>query len=479
VDLPFNSDVISTDANRADGSFDSENRTYPAEQLPATLTVDGIEFKLGSGADGQKNAVACQGQSIPIPPGGFERAYILAAADGDQKISIDAGGKPTGLTIQDWTGYVGQWDNRHWLGEVPELASQWHNALGGLMPGFVKPAEVAWFATHRHHPTIGNEPYRFSYIFKYALDLPGGAGDIKLPENDKVKIFAISLVKNDHNLAKPIRPLHDTLEDHVPTGKPTMTLTGPPNDVCYLTLNYPLYWRDQGLHYTLDGSEPTEHSTAWDGKPIALYRATTVKAKAFLSSNESSQTLDCNIPVNDTTPPSVLSATTLASSTMLYVSFSEPVEKSTAESPANYKLAGNTVKSATLWDDGRMVSLTLEHPVSDAASEQLLVANVKDLSPASNAMAEQRVDVKPVQPVFKHADEISAPMDFDAKDLPLHAGDSWTLSLMLKIDHQPANRTLIAGFGALRDETGHGRYLSKFANGIHFWASRADGETPT
>ena len=33
----FDTDVVSTDANRKDGSFDADGRTYPAEQLPRSL----------------------------------------------------------------------------------------------------------------------------------------------------------------------------------------------------------------------------------------------------------------------------------------------------------------------------------------------------------------------------------------------------------------------------------------------------------
>ena len=43
----------------------------------------------------------------------------------------------------------------------------------------------------------------------------------------------------------------------------------------------------------------------------------------------------------------------------------------------------------------------------------------------------------------------------------------------------PDNRTLIAGFGGTKDASGKARYLSKFANGIHFWSSDQDVETTT
>jgi alpha-mannosidase len=378
--------------------------------------------------------------------------------------------------IQNWTGYVGQWDNRLWLGEVPELASQWHNEWGGLAPGYVKPSEVAWFATHRHHPTEGNEYYQFSYIYKYALDLPDGARSITLPSNDRVKILAVTVVKGDHNQAAPLRPLHDTLGDHTLAEKPGLTVNGALNDMCTVSIDQPLYWKQGGLHYTTDGSEPTEQSAVYTS-PIALYSAATIKAKAFLSSDQTSETADIKVAVNDVTPPSVKSAMAFTTAPTMYVEFSEPVEKDSAERPENYALAGGAkVESAQLWESGKMVTLELGAPV-DPASE-LTVSHVKDRSPAANAMKSQQVSIALIKPVFEQSSG-SPGNDATPANLPVHGTDPWTINLMLKVDRQPPNRTLIAGFGRARDDTGHGRYLAKFANGIHFWGSKRDAETNT
>ncbi len=92
------------------------------------------------------------------------RVYILAAsAAGDQKATFKIGDKPVDLTIQDWGGYVGQWDNRIWATRqeaVPAGQARPGQAAGprlrtiqeyaGLIPGYIKPAPVAWFASHRH-----------------------------------------------------------------------------------------------------------------------------------------------------------------------------------------------------------------------------------------------------------------------------------------------------------------------------------------
>ena len=63
--------------------------------------------------------------------------------------------------------------------------------------------------------------------------------------------------------------------------------------------------------------------------------------------------------------------------------------------------------------------------------------------------------------------------------LPVGPTDAWTMNLFVRTDLQPDNRTLIAGFGSAKDETGRGRYLSKFANGIHFWCADRDVDTHT
>ena len=81
----------------------------------------------------------------------------------------------------------------------------------GLKPGFVKPAEVAWFASHRHTAAGENEPYAYSYLFNYSLDIPQGAMALILPDNDKVRILAVTVSQEGPRL-RPAQPLADNLE---------------------------------------------------------------------------------------------------------------------------------------------------------------------------------------------------------------------------------------------------------------------------
>ena len=60
-----------------------------------------------------------KGQTIELPAGQFNRVYILAAsADGDQKAKFRVGDQAVELNIQDWSGFIGQWDTRR-LEELP------------------------------------------------------------------------------------------------------------------------------------------------------------------------------------------------------------------------------------------------------------------------------------------------------------------------------------------------------------------------
>jgi PKD repeat protein len=172
VALPFNLDVISTDANRTDGNFDG-GYTYPAELLPASIVRDGITFQLGPNNDGAFNALACQGQTISLASG-YDRLYLLAAAaSNDLNATFTVNGQPTNLMVRYFTGFIGQWT-----------------------PPLLKKDEVGWVCTHRHTGAGANEAYRFCYLFKYRLDLQPGATTLVLPNAPNLRLFAASLAKN-------------------------------------------------------------------------------------------------------------------------------------------------------------------------------------------------------------------------------------------------------------------------------------------
>ncbi len=57
--------------------------------------------------------MVAKGQKIELPTGHYNRVYVLAAAaNGDQKAEFEAGGKKAELNVEDWGGFIGQWDDR-------------------------------------------------------------------------------------------------------------------------------------------------------------------------------------------------------------------------------------------------------------------------------------------------------------------------------------------------------------------------------
>jgi len=198
--------------------------------LPSGIDYAGIHFTLASAS--QPNAVTARGQTIALPSGKFNRLYLLAAAaNGDQKASFNIGDKPVDLTIQEWTGQIGQWDDRIWRREeqaipqrpgapalppgTPRTRVNEYAEVVGMRPGFIKRADVAWFASHRHDSAGADEPYAYSYLFAYAMDLPPNAKTLTLPENERIRIFAVT-VSNESGSVLPVQPLYDTLTQ----GKP-------------------------------------------------------------------------------------------------------------------------------------------------------------------------------------------------------------------------------------------------------------------
>lgn len=465
VALEFNDDVVSGNGNRADGHFDDAARAYPAEQFPTELTSEGIVFHLGPTADGKLNAVAARGQTLALPAGDFDRAYVLAAADGDVAAEFSVDGKPIHLTVQHWTDYIGQWDNRSWDGEVPLLAYAWFNRCVGLAPGYFKPATVAWHCSHRHSPT-GDDHYRYSYLFKYPITLSPGAHALTLPNNPKVRIFAISVARHTHDEAVAATPLFDQLQDHLPDAPRLPYPNGEYADALTVSITHPLYWREGRLRYTLDGSAPTPRSAVYK-ESITLNRDTTVTAAEVDDDGQVGPTAKATYRINDVTSPRVVDAVSVSTAPAIRVTFSEPVERSSAENPQNYSLSGNTsVDTVHLEPDDHTVTLGLSKPL--VGSAVLKVQGIRDVSPQGNRMEQQESSVELALAVFSEKSVPAESIERSMKGLPVGHAQPWTMNVFVRASRPMDNRTLIVGFGAPETKrTGVGRYFGNFGNGLH------------
>lgn len=250
VTLHYNLAAATNDDSPSSEGFDGKGDALPAEMLPTTLAFRGVDFQLAPAGNGKMNAVVAKGQTIELPSGDFNRVYILAASDdGDQSAVFRLGRHSDEVTVENWGGFIGQWDTRLWKPEPdtttvygrggtaphevalrkdwavsanharwdienrgsPDWAPRYPEDYTGLRPGYIKRADLAWYASHHHTPAGLNEPYSYSYLFAYAMDLPAHTRTLTLPANDKVRVLAVS-VAHEGPTVTPVQPLYDVLE---------------------------------------------------------------------------------------------------------------------------------------------------------------------------------------------------------------------------------------------------------------------------
>jgi alpha-mannosidase len=207
VSLKYNLATASNDGTKSEGGFDGHGNALPAEMLPAQITFNDVRFQLAPAKTGVPNAVVAKGQTINLPAGQYNRIYVLAAsADGDQKATFKVGNTEAELNIEDGVGFIGQWDDRQWSSK--DTSHDDYGEMTGIKPGFIKRADLAWYCSHHHNAAGENVPYRYSYLFAYPIDLPVGAKSVRLPNNDKIRILAMS-VADERPEVKSAQPLYD------------------------------------------------------------------------------------------------------------------------------------------------------------------------------------------------------------------------------------------------------------------------------
>ena len=176
--LAYDKKCYSWNAFESDADF-SEGYSYAAELIPDSIVVDGVAFALENKA--LLNGKKCLGDTIKLPAGQFNQLQILAASASEINPAAGqfrAAKSSTDITVPSYTGFIGQWGHTN------------HTE------GFLKKDEVAYTGTHRHSPT-GDNPYEFTYMFRYIIDLPKGASKVILPDNPGLVIFAATAVNDN------------------------------------------------------------------------------------------------------------------------------------------------------------------------------------------------------------------------------------------------------------------------------------------
>lgn len=205
--IPYNADVVTSQLYMNDGNFDGNSNTYSAELLPDTIFSDGITFAMGSDKTWKKNALKCSGSKITIPSG-YKKLYILTASSNTDGSTADfyVDNTPFKLSIPYFSNFVGQ--------------ASFYKVVGGdtiMTNNYFKKDNIAWVGDHMHNGiSKTDQPYQFTYLFKYCIKLPDGAKELILPNDAKIAIFAVTAANNENDDTKPATELVEVQKTEVP-----------------------------------------------------------------------------------------------------------------------------------------------------------------------------------------------------------------------------------------------------------------------
>ena len=444
VPLSYDTDVASSRAKCDDGSMNASGAAYPAEMFPKQVTREGVEFQLASVADGEKNALTAHGQSVELPAGKFNRVHLLVAADGDTTSQIKIGATAQPFNVPNWSGYIGQWDNRLWDNPTQKIDLEPSRPPVGLVPGYIKRTPVAWFATHHNTPQ-GDAFYDFSYLFELTYDLPAGTKNLTLPENSKIKVFAVS-VASEPSATPPAAPLYDTLADHQPSGIPSIPQAGKSfKQATAVTIVPSLYYRPGELHYTLDGSDPTASSPAYE-QPIESSETVKLAVAQIDASGKVGPIVRGVIEIHDNTPPTVISVLAEKNLNALNLAFSKALDPATATDAKNYVVQPVlAISKIAQTANGRNVTVTFAASIPDGTDFTLNVSGIKDKSAAGNVIMPIALPFSSqnIAYALKSAQLPAQGIKTKVAGLPLQKNDAWTMNVLVKPDRAPDNRGVL------------------------------------
>lgn len=154
------------------GGIDGDGFACSSNFLGTVQTCNGVPFQLGS-AINSSNVIACAGQTIALPPGNFSKLQMLAiavnGAQADQPFTVTYADNSTHAFTQSLSDWAQPDSNG---GESQAVTMDYRDQFDG---------------------TKDENAY---YLYSYSFDLSptNGVQSLKLPDNDNVKVFALTLV---------------------------------------------------------------------------------------------------------------------------------------------------------------------------------------------------------------------------------------------------------------------------------------------
>ena len=74
---------------------------------------------------------------------------------------------------------------------------------------------MGWHSSRHHRADGKSEAYGYSHLFDYAVELPRGAHALTPPNDDRLRIMAVT-VSGEGEAVTPAHPLYDTLGGETP-----------------------------------------------------------------------------------------------------------------------------------------------------------------------------------------------------------------------------------------------------------------------
>ncbi len=332
--------------------MDDQGNAFPAEQFPATLTDGSINFAGQGRKPARKTPSVARARKSPFPAATGTRSTSSPPpmVTSPQPSRSTASPPPSPRRAGPATSASGTTAS----GPATPLtrSTPGMDMSSALEPGFVE--------ARQHRPgsltsTKSDAVYQYSYIFKYAFDLPKGAKQIRLPNDSKIKVFAASVAKTGP-ASSEAAPLFDTLADHVQDPPRFWPRSGTFTDATPVRIEPTLYWKKRRDPY--DKRHRPNNPIPIYAAPITLTSPTTLKAAVLDANGKLGPVATTKIDVNDTTPPQASKAIAAYQSPTVKVLFTEPVDPKSL-SPASFSLEPSIAIKAVTVAEGSGVILEL------------------------------------------------------------------------------------------------------------------------
>lgn len=189
LQLPCNTNALSSNNAPSSGAIQGKDYTIPAELMPDTITSGGIDFIINKDTN---NCLLAQGQTITLKPGYNKLAILCASLDGDKSFNLKLDGKPLQLKVSDIEERPFAWD----MYSLKRTAK-------------IKTDVVAWECTHTHSVKGDNYAHQL-FLFKYEIDT-NYASTLTLPKDESLLILGATQIKTDSD-CKCVTELYDTVK---------------------------------------------------------------------------------------------------------------------------------------------------------------------------------------------------------------------------------------------------------------------------